>query len=301
MAIKRKAKKAIRTSRKKSAKRTKKSRRKPSVSATAPRRTARETGKRKRTRPARPRARRAPIRALAPPAPAAAVSFAGFDTGSYPGDAAINTWAAQSPFRFVGFYFDAPCHTTATFKTFSGKFPLIKASGLGIVIIYVGLQQDGCGQAKLSRAKGLEHGNDTVTKFTREGFPNGAVVFLDVEHFDGPLSARMEAYIRGWISAILDSGTITSGIYCPASKANEIRLAAEKEFAAHGLPGGAPVFWIVKSTAGFNIATSKPTDSGVAFASVWQGRLDINETHGGVQIKIDQNVASSRDPSGATS
>jgi len=278
MAIKRKAKKAIRTSKKKSAKRTKKSRRKPSVSAKARRRT----------------------RALAPPAPAAAVSFAGFDTGSYPGDAAITTWAAQSPFRFVGFYFDAPCHTTTTFKTWSGKFPLIKASGLGIAIIYVGLQQDGCGQANLSRAKGLQHGGDAVAKFAAEGFPNNAIVFLDVEHFNGALSAPMEAYIRGWISATLDSGTITSGIYCPASKANEIRLAAEKEFAAHGLPGGAPVFWIVKSTAGFDIATSNPADCGVAFASVWQGRLDINETHGGVRIKIDQNVADSRDPSRAT-
>ena len=270
------------------------------MSAKAPRRTARETGRRKRKRPAKTRARRAPIRALAPPAPAAAVSFAGFDTGSYPGDAAINAWAAQSPFRFVGFYFDAPCHTPATFTPWTGKFPLIKASGLGIAIIYVGLQQGGCGQANLSRAKGLQHGTDAVAKFAAEGFPNNSIVFLDVEHFNGALSAPMEAYIRGWISAVLDSGTITSGIYCPASKANEIRLAAEKEFAAHGLPGGAPVFWIVKSASGFNIATSKPTDSGVAFASVWQGRLDINETHGGVQIKIDQNVADSRDPSGAT-
>ena len=45
----------------------------------------------------------------------------GSNTGSYPGDNAINKWAAQSPCSFVGFYFDAPCHTTATFKT-SGKF-----------------------------------------------------------------------------------------------------------------------------------------------------------------------------------
>jgi hypothetical protein len=126
------------------------------------------------------------------------------------------------------------------------------------------------------------------------------VVFLDVENFSGPLSAPMEAYIRGWISALLDFGKITTGIYCPASKANEIRLAAEKEFAAHGLPGGAPVFWIVKVSAGFNIATSTPIDSGVSFASAWQGRLDISEAHGGVTIQIDQNVADTRDPSRAT-
>ena len=49
---------------------------------------------------------------------------AGFDTGSYPGDAAIKAWAASSPYAFVGFYFDAPCHTTTTFKTWSRKVGL---------------------------------------------------------------------------------------------------------------------------------------------------------------------------------
>jgi glycoside hydrolase-like protein len=256
---------------------------------------------RSRTRKRRPvRSRtKTPTRRAASPR-AISSRFAGFDTGSYPGDAAIDTWAAQSPHRFVGFYFDAPCHTRKVFKTWSGKFPVIKASGLGLAIIYVGLQQDGCGRTKLSHAQGLEHGRDAIAKSTAEGFPDGAVVFLDIEHYDGPLSAAMDAYVRGWLSAMLDSGTVTSGIYCPASKANEIRLAAQHEFAAHGLPDGAPVFWIVKAASSFDPATSKPTDCGVPFASVWQGRLDTRETHGGVTITIDQNVADSRDPSRAT-
>jgi hypothetical protein len=228
-----------------------------------------------------------------------AIDWSGFDTGSYPGDAAIAAWAAKSPYRFVGFYFDAPCHTTNTFKTWTGKYPHIKACGLGLAIIYVGLQQGGCGQANLSRARGIAHGQDTVTKFIAEGFPDGAVVFLDVEHYSGTLSAPMEDYIRGWISAILDSGRIAAGIYCPTSKANEIRAAARKEFAAHGLPNGSPVFWAVKVDPRFDPATSTPRGSGVSDASVWQGRLDINETHGGVTIKIDQNVAAIRSPSHA--
>jgi Rv2525c-like, glycoside hydrolase-like domain len=232
-------------------------------------------------------------------AKAPVTQWSGFDTGSYPGDAAINTWASKSPYSFVGFYFDAPCHTTATFKTWKGKYLHLKASGLGLAIVYVGLQQGGCGQAKLSRAKGIEHGQDTVTKFTAEGFPNGAIVFLDVEHYNGALSALMEDYIRGWISAILDSGKVKVGIYCPTSKANEIRAAARKEYAAHALPGGSPAFWAVKVDPHFDRATSTPGGSGVSDASVWQGRLDINETHGGVTITIDQNVADSRNPSNA--
>jgi hypothetical protein len=164
----------------------------------------------------------------------------------------------------------------------------------------VGFQQDGCGHMNVTLANGLAHGLDTATKFTAEGFPDGAIVFLDVEHYNGGLSAGMEAYIRGWVSAILDSGNIKPGIYCPRSKANEIRVATEKEYAAHGLPGGAPTFWIVKVDALFDPASSKPTDSGVSFAGVWQGRLDISEMHGGSTITIDQNVADSSDPSGAS-
>jgi Rv2525c-like, glycoside hydrolase-like domain len=223
----------------------------------------------------------------------------GFDCGSYPGDTAIRKWAANSPYSFVGFYFDAPCHTTATFKTWSGRFPVIKDAGLGLAIVYVGFQQDGCGRAKLSRDNGLAHGQDAVTKFAAEGFPDGAIVFLDVEHYNGALSAPMEAYIRGWLSAVLDSGTVTPGIYCPASKSKPIHLAAEKEYAAHGLPGGAPAFWIVKVDPLFDRTSSKPTDSGVSFAALWQGKLDTTETHGGISINVDQNVADSSDPSGA--
>lgn len=155
----------------KTKKKTKKTTKKKAARTTA----AKRKPVRKPTRRSTPRRKRLPAAAVV------ASQFSGFDTGSYPGDAAINTWAAKSPYGWVGFYFDAPCHTTNTFKTWHGKFPHIKASGLGLTIIYVGLQQDGCGKANLSRAKGLEHGQDTVKKFAAQGFPKDAVVFLDVE------------------------------------------------------------------------------------------------------------------------
>jgi hypothetical protein len=236
------------------------------------------------------------LEALAP----SGAHFAGFDCGSYPGNAAINAWAASSPYSFVGFYFDAPCHSPATFTSWSGRLSVIKAAGLGLVVVYVGFQQDGCGKTRLSRTNGLAHGQDAVTKFAAEGFPDEAIVFLDVEHYNGPLAAPMEAYIRGWVSTLLDNPNVGIGIYCPASKANDLRLAAQKEYAAHGRPTGAPVFWIVKSDILFDPATSKPVDCGVSFARVWQGRLDVSEAYGGSTLNIDQNVADSRDPSGAT-
>ena len=98
-----------------------------------------------RRRSRAPRKRKAVASALTPPATRAA----GFDCGSYPGDFTIATWADLSPYAFVGFYLDAPCHTTKTFKTWSGKYQLLRTLGLGLAIVYVGYQQDGCGKAKL--------------------------------------------------------------------------------------------------------------------------------------------------------
>jgi hypothetical protein len=230
------------------------------------------------------------------------VSSAGFDCGSYPGDTAITTWAVESPYAFVGYYLDAPCHTTKSFTRWSGKFPLITSLGLGLSVIYVGLQQQGCGSARLSRARGVIDGRDTIDKCAAEGFPAATIVFLDIESFDGALSAPMKAYVRGWIGALLDSGVARPGIYCPAGKASTILAAAKLEYADHGVPDEAPAFWIVKVRADFDPGTSSPADCGVPFASVWQGRLDIaGEIHGGVAIDIDQSVADSADPSAVLS
>lgn len=251
---------------------------------------------RTRRRSRAPRKRKAVASALTPPATRAA----GFDCGSYPGDFTIATWADLSPYAFVGFYLDAPCHTTKTFKTWSGKYQLLRTLGLGLAIVYVGYQQDGCGTAKLSRVNGALHGQDTIAKCATEGFPRSTIVFLDVENFDGALSTDMGAYIRGWIGALLDEGSLRPGIYCPARKATAIQALAAEEYAAHGITNGSPAFWIVKVDPAFDPASSAPADSGVAFASIWQGRIDVpGETHGGISIDIDQNVATSRDPSGS--
>jgi Rv2525c-like, glycoside hydrolase-like domain len=226
------------------------------------------------------------------------IRAAGFDTGSYPGNDAIRAWATNSSYQFVGFYFDAPCHSTKTFKSWSGKSAFIRSTGLGLVIVYVGFQQDGCGKNKLSRAAGTSHGEDTIAKCKAEGFAAGTIVFLDVENYSGALSAAMADYIRGWIGALLDEGTVGPGIYCPARKAKAIQTAAKKEYAEHGRPDDAPAFWIVKVTDHtFNTATSVPSECGVAFANVWQGVIDVQEEHGNVTMKIDQNVADSSNPS----
>jgi hypothetical protein len=226
------------------------------------------------------------------------MAFAGFDCGDYPGDDSIRAWAMDGTYKWCGYYLLAPCHGP-TFTPWIGKYQFLRGLGLGLAVLYVGRQQSGCGSDSLSRDQGQADGVDTIAKCNQEGFPQKAVVFLDVEHFDGGLAANMKDYYQGWIGAVLDDGNFKPGTYCADSNANDLINAAQQEYAAHGLPSGNPAFWIVKNDLTFDPQSSVPTGSGISFANIWQGRINVvGEAHGGVTISpIDQDVADSADPS----
>jgi hypothetical protein len=62
----------------------------------------------------------------------------GFDTFTYPGDAAMRAWLeADKPYRWVGYYLSAPCHTDGSWK---GKRETLSNMGWGMAVIYVGQQ-----------------------------------------------------------------------------------------------------------------------------------------------------------------
>jgi Domain of unknown function (DUF1906) len=113
--------------------------------------------------------------------------------------------------------------------------------GWGFAILYVGQQAAGgpCSANTLTRNQGLFDG--AMSKCQTEGFPQGSIVFLDVEGMDPPVPSEMIDYYRGWISVILDSNYVKPGTYCAAKNANDLFNAAQVEYAAHGLPGGCPV------------------------------------------------------------
>jgi hypothetical protein len=223
--------------------------------------------------------------------------FPGFDIGSYPGDAAMQAWKQNSPYQWAGFYLTAPCHSAQTFTPWEGHYSTLKAMGWGLAIIYVGLQQDGCGSARLSASLGTTHGVDAVTRCQAEGFAQDAIIFLDVEHFDGSMSQAMTEYYRAWVAAVLESNFYKPGTYCAADNFNDVYLAAQQEYASHGFPSGGPAIWIVKTSSAFDPANSDATDCGISQANIWQGKIQSDETFGGVELVIDEDTADSLDPS----
>jgi hypothetical protein len=228
-------------------------------------------------------------------------AISGFDCGDYPGDNAVTKWARSgSPFQFMGFYLPAPCHSNK-FTPFKGKFPLLKSLGWGLAIVYVGRQVKGCGAKSLTAAVGKADGLDAIAKSHDEGFPPSSIIYLDIEPFDGPLADTMRSYAQGWLDALLQDDTFETGIYCHAKNALDLHALGEERFAAAGRPSGAPPFWITRPKGSFDPTTSVPADSGISFASIWQGKIDTGKvTNSGISIaSIDVNVALSANPSNA--
>ena len=248
---------------------------------------------------------------LAPlPRPTAA-SHPGFDTSIYPGDAAMRTWRAASPYEWAGYYLAAPCHADATW---SGRRATLAAQGWGTAVVYVGqqtweslpvapfaggparaVQAATCSRTLLSGAQGTIDAIDAIAKTANEGFPRGSTIFLDIEYMS-TLTAAMREYYRSWIAQLLADGRYLPGVYCHRSNAAAIHDDVVAEFMAQRHVES-PRFWIAGGS-GFSIDRA-PADVGHTFANVWQGRLDTNETWGGVPLHIDVDVADRSSPSGS--
>jgi hypothetical protein len=118
-------------------------------------------------------------------------------------------------------------------------------------------------------------------------FSTGTVIFLDIERMDFVPKA-MRDYYKSWTETVLEDGRFRPGYYAHSHNANLVYKDVKQVLVGDGVEADPP-FWIA-STDGF--ATDKdPSEVGHAFAQVWQGMLDVIETHNGVRLPIDVNVA----------
>jgi hypothetical protein len=96
---------------------------------------------------------------------------------------------------------------------------------------------------------------------------------------------------------VLEDGRYRPGIYVHTNNADVVYTDVKQEYLAAGL-SDEPPFWIAKAP-GFDIH-KLPSEMGHAFAAVWQGVLDVEQTWAGHKIPIDVNVSGSASPSAAT-
>jgi hypothetical protein len=150
-----------------------------------------------------------------------------------------------------------------------------------------------CSTQFVSATHGTADANDAIAKTAAEGFARGTVIFLDIERMDA-VPRAMRQYYSAWTKRILEDGRFRPAYYTHSFNADMIYGDVKQVLAAAGISGDPP-FWIA-SERGFSIDKA-PTEVGHAFAQVWQGVLDIVETHNGVKLPIDVNVAQLPSPS----
>ena len=150
-----------------------------------------------------------------------------------------------------------------------------------------------CSSQFVSAARGTADASDAIRKTAAEGFAKGSVIFLDIERMEN-VPRAMRQYYQAWTKEVLADGQFTPGYYSHSYNADLIYRDVKQVFTAAGISKDPP-FWIA-SSRGF-APHKDPTDVGHSFAQVWQGLLDVVETHNGVRLPIDVNVAMLPSPS----
>ncbi|HEX4682976.1 MAG TPA: glycoside hydrolase domain-containing protein [Gemmatimonadaceae bacterium] len=259
-------------------------------------------------------------------------SHVGFDTNVYPGDKAMDAWKRDGQYEWVGYYLDAPCHSDTSWSGKRAQL-VNNGWGLAVIYvgqqtwgrsfaptkrtitvhrkatrghkartykmkrtttIPVATSNDPrCSVSFVNAAQGKIDARDAISTANKEGFPKGAVIFLDVEYM-ASMPQRMRDYYRAWTRAVLADGRYKPGIYAANNDANTIYDDVSAEYDHAGVTSEPP-FWIT-GTGGFDL-DRQPTDVGHKFAMAWQGLLDVVREHNGVRLPVDISVSSVGSPS----
>jgi hypothetical protein len=244
---------------------------------------------------------------------AAAGTWLGFDTHTYPGDAKMKAWrnAPNAPYHWVGYYLPAaPCHKATSW---SGKRQTLIDMGWGLAVVYVGQQTWGrtprtltqaqiarlekrgvtCNADLLGVERGQRDGVDAIRNASGQKFPEGTVIFLDIERMER-IPQRMRDYYRSWVATVLKQGSYRPGIYVHKHNAAQVYKDVKELFVAAGV-NEEPRFWIA-SARDFS-PEKMPADVGHEFAGMWQGVIDVVRRVADVALPIDINVSNWQSPS----
>jgi hypothetical protein len=195
-------------------------------------------------------------------------TYYGLDKDAYPGDALLR--ALHRTFAFTGYWLNDPPGMKT--NPWAGKRAVVRAAGFGFLILFNG-RLDTELRSGDAAARGREDAATAVAAAQREGFPAGAIVFLDQEE-GGALLDEQAAYLGAWIAAVNVSG-YRAGVYCSGIPvpAGRVTVSTAQDIAAR-FPGTPLWVWddrcppspgCVAPDRGLHL-----TKSGSSRALVWQ-------------------------------
>lgn len=143
----------------------------------------------------------------------------GFDRNDYPGDSTMAQMRRQ--FSFTGYWLTNPPGATST--SWLGKRSTLRDQGWGFLVLANGrldaeilkAQKAGTAPAEL----GKHDAQTAVSIAKKEGFPSGAILFLDQEE-GGRLLDEQAQYLLGWTEAVAAS-SYKPGVYASGQPVNE--------------------------------------------------------------------------------
>ncbi|HKQ88076.1 MAG TPA: glycoside hydrolase domain-containing protein [Candidatus Acidoferrales bacterium] len=224
---------------------------------------------------ARPKIRpltRTPVRGVTPAQLEAARTYLGFDRNDYPSDSLLT--ALHMEFSFAGYWLNDPPGETAS--TWLGKRSILGAHGFGFLLLFNGRLDKELNSTPGATELGRRDGAEAVSIALREGFPKGATVFLDQEE-GGHLLPEQNAYLFAWVDEVSARG-FKAGVYCsgiPAPDGPGQFVITANDVKQH--EGVRKIAFFVYNDAcppspgcARSANPPAPSESGVAFASVWQ-------------------------------
>lgn len=202
-------------------------------------------------------------------------TFLGFDANDYPGDAVLPK--LRQTFAFAGYWLNHPPYTPeGAPDTWLGHRAALAKQGFGFLLLFNGRFDRELKTAANARALAAKDARDAASTVKREGFPAGAVIFVDQEE-GGSMDDAQMAYLLGWFDGVIAQG-FRVGIYCsgmPASEGHgEFTITANY---VRERAGARKVVYFVYNDAcppspgcAYLENAPQPGASGVPFAVAWQ-------------------------------
>ncbi len=199
-------------------------------------------------------------------------TYLGMDRNDYPGDA--NMTSLRKTFAFTGYWLNNP--PGASSNTWQGKRQTLQSMGYGFLLLFNGREYRQLKVSGNAAQVGSSDAAAAVSSASREGFPKGAILFLDQEQ-GGRMLPEQRAYIHAWVEGVVRAG-YRAGVYCsgiPFRESAGISVVTADDIRDHA--GGREIrYFISNDQCGpspgcvFPQPPPSPAASGSSFADVWQ-------------------------------
>jgi hypothetical protein len=199
-------------------------------------------------------------------------AYLGMDRNDYPGDA--NMAALRKTFAFTGYWLNNP--PGASSNNWRGRRKTIHEMGYGFLLLFNGREYRQLKASGNATRMGTSDATVAANAAASDGFPKGAILFLDQEQ-GGRMLPEQRAYIHAWVDGVVRDG-YRAGVYCsgiPFRESGSVSVVTANDIRDHD--GGREIhFFISNDQCGPSpgCVTAKPAPSpaasGVSFAEAWQ-------------------------------